>query len=122
MMHNMVSNMTPEQLAAMSKASGHELSPEQVRVLAVFVMWTLSPGTCSWCPDAALIVQAEIMASKMQNMSEQQVQQLLKAAGWLQRGVDLARRARDIILANRLLVLGLIMLLIAIIVRRMGFV
>ena len=29
MMHSMMSCMGPEQLAAMSKASGHELSPEQ---------------------------------------------------------------------------------------------
>ena len=31
MMHSMMSSMSPEQLAAMSKASGHELSPEQAR-------------------------------------------------------------------------------------------
>ena len=32
MMHSMMSSMSPEQLAAMSKASGHELSPEQARL------------------------------------------------------------------------------------------
>ena len=30
LMHNMMSNMSSEQLVAMSRASGHELSPEQV--------------------------------------------------------------------------------------------
>ena len=67
-------------------------------------------------------VQAEVMASKMQNMSEQQVQQLLMAASWLQRAVDLARKARDRMLANKLLVLGVLMLLVAVVLRRLGYV
>ena len=68
------------------------------------------------------MLQAEVMASKMQNMSEQQVQQLLKAASWLQRAVDLARKARDVILANKLFVLGVVVLLLALLLRRMGIV
>ena len=68
------------------------------------------------------MLQAELMASKMQNMSEQQVQQLLKAASWLQRAVDLARKARDIVLANKLFRLGGVVLLLALPLRRMGIV
>ena len=62
------------------------------------------------------------MAGKMKNMSEAQVQQLLKAASWLQRTIDLACQARDVILANKLLVLGVVVLLVAFILRRLGFV
>ena len=68
------------------------------------------------------MLQAELMASKMQNMSEQQVQQLLKAASWLQRAVDLARKVRDVVLANKLFVIGVVVLLLALLLRRMGFV
>lgn len=63
-----------------------------------------------------------MMAAKMKGMSEQQVQQLLKAASWLQRGVDAARRARDLVLANKLFVLGVIVLLLALLLRRLGYV
>ena len=146
MMHSMMSSMSPEQLAAMSKASGHELSPKQAGIsflpflssYVVFsplssrsvdkVMITLGsiPGLQCKHPlhtePVSLRLQAEMMAHKMQNMSEQQVQQLLKAASWLQRAVDLARKARDMVMANKLFVLGVVVLLIALLLRRMGVV
>lgn len=48
MMHSMMSSMSPEQLAAMSKASGHELSPEQARAPIFYIA-----SLCSFCIRAS---------------------------------------------------------------------
>ena len=120
MMHNMMSNMSSEQLVAMSRASGHEVSPEQVQNLTMHP--SSLPIVMHGRVQCCMASQAEMMAGKMKNMSEAQVQQLLKAASWLQRAVDLARQARSAILANKLLVLGIIMLFVAFALRRLGFV
>lgn len=57
------------------------------------------------------------MSRQINNLSDKQLELLLKGASWLNRGASLAQQARDTMLKNKVLVLGIFLLLIALILR-----
>ena len=69
--------------------------------------------------DLALmtLLQAEEMSRRMNDISDKQLEMLLKGASWLQSGLSLLQQARARILANKLLVLGILLLLLAVVLR-----
>lgn len=58
------------------------------------------------------------MSEKMRNLSDKQVELLLKGASWLNKGAGLAQQIKAKILENKLLVLGVLLLLVALILRQ----
>lgn len=58
------------------------------------------------------------MSKQMNEMSEEQLDKLLKGAAWLQRGVSLVQEAWARMVANKLLVLGILLLLLALVLRQ----
>ncbi|EIE21179.1 hypothetical protein COCSUDRAFT_48306 [Coccomyxa subellipsoidea C-169] len=89
MMKDIMYNLTPEQLASMSEAAGQHLTPDQ----------------------------AEEMSKKIRNLSDKQVELLLKGASWLSRGATLAQQVKAKIMRNKLLMLGFLLLLVAVTLR-----
>jgi hypothetical protein len=67
-------------------------------------------------------MQAEAMTEKMKNLSDKQVELLLKGASWLNRGATLAQQTKAKILANKLLALGILLLLVSVFLRYFGLV
>ncbi len=63
-------------------------------------------------------MQAQVMSEKMKNLSDKQVELLLKGASWLNKGASLAQQIKAKILENKLLALGILVLLIALILRQ----
>ncbi len=63
------------------------------------------------------ILQAEEMSKKIRNLSDKQVELLLKGASWLSRGATLAQQVKAKIMRNKLLMLGFLLLLVAVILR-----
>jgi hypothetical protein len=64
-----------------------------------------------------LVTQAEVMAKQMNNLSDKQLDMLLKGASWLQSGVNYAQRAKAWVIANKLLAVGLALLFLALLLR-----
>ncbi|BDA44955.1 probable mitochondrial import receptor subunit TOM34 at N-terminal half [Coccomyxa sp. Obi] len=89
-MKEMISNLTPEQLVSLSGAAGQQITPEQ----------------------------AEVVSKQMKNLSDKQVELLLKGASWLSKGASLAQQIKAKIMENKLLVLGILLLLIALMLRQ----
>ncbi|CAL5229942.1 g13370 [Coccomyxa viridis] len=94
LMRQMMSSVDPQQLATMSKAAGHTLTPEQ----------------------------AEAMSSQMRNMSDAQMEKLLTTMSWLQSASNAVQKAKQKITENKLLCLALVILLVALLLRWLGFV
>jgi hypothetical protein len=61
------------------------------------------------------------MVRQMQGMSDTQLQMMARAAGVVQRGAAVARAAGDIVRGRALLLLGLSVLLLALLLRYVGW-
>lgn len=64
--------------------------------------------------------QAEAMAAQVKSMSPTQMRMLTRAAGVVQAGVQTARKAREWLTSNVVLVVALVLLLIAVLLRWYG--
>ena len=142
LMRQMMSNVDPQQLAAMSKAAGQTLTPEQVpwqlhtlvfcHFRAPFVDATaLCTCLVSSAPQLACVqglqesnnaLQAEAMSAQMRNMSDAQMEKLLTTMSWLQSASNAVQKAKQKIVENKLLCLALVFLLVALLLRWLGLV
>ncbi|GAB4821916.1 hypothetical protein N2152v2_008962 [Parachlorella kessleri] len=93
MVQNMMKSMDPEALASMMSQSGMKVTPEQ----------------------------AVKMRDSLGNMSEQHIQMLARLTGYLNRAIDLYQSAKALVLSQGLLVLSLAMLLLAVLLRWLGW-
>jgi hypothetical protein len=64
--------------------------------------------------------QAAVMATQLKKMSPGQMRMLTKAAGVVQGGVQTARKAREWLAGNLVLVFAVVLLVIAILLRWYG--
>lgn len=67
-------------------------------------------------------LQAEAMSSQMRNMSDAQMEKLLTTMSWLQSASNAVQKAKQKITENKLLCLALVILLVALLLRWLGFV
>jgi len=87
---NMMRTMKPEDLARMSQSAGMNMTPEQ----------------------------AEAVTRQMQNLTPEQMAKIIAAAGALQSALGRAKKARDWVLRNKAVALALLVLILALLVRR----
>jgi hypothetical protein len=87
---NMMRTMKPEDLARMSQSAGMNMTPEQ----------------------------AEAVTRQMQNLTPEQMAKIMAAAGALQSALGRAKKARDWVLRNKAVALALLVLILALLVRR----
>lgn len=112
----------------------HRAHSHVYAVLSFYAMWStvLSTSVCHCHRNSAAALQmmkgmcggneeqAAVMASQLKKMSPGQVRMLTKAAGVVQGGVQTARKAREWLAGNLMLVAAVVLLLIAILLRWYG--
>ena len=68
------------------------------------------------------MLQAKMMSAQMRNMSDAQIEKLLATMSWIQSASTMLQKAKRKAAENKLLCIALAILIIAIILRRLGFV
>ena len=68
------------------------------------------------------MLQAEMMSAQMRNMSDAQMEKLLATMSWIQSASIMLQKAKRKAAENKLLCVALAILIVAIILRWLGFV